>query len=159
MKFLRIGKEGQEIPVVLDKDGKYRNLSSVIKDLNPESINFETLDKIKDIGLVYKDIIAFNDSIATEAKRLASMKKRHADELEQIKEYVKNMLDDGEKIKVGKILVKIPRKSAKSGDITGGLPRVTELFEARNPSNPAVVSEIDGVISFGKIKRGNRETN
>ena len=58
---------------------------------------------------------------------------------------------------MGKILVKIPRKSAKSGDITGGLPRVTELFEARNPSNPAVVSEIDGVVSFGKIKRGNRE--
>ncbi|MGK0175526.1 MAG: DNA-directed RNA polymerase subunit beta', partial [Ulvibacter sp.] len=67
------------------------------------------------------------------------------------------MVDDGDKIKIGKILVKIPRKSAKSGDITGGLPRVTELFEARNPSNPAVVSEIDGVISFGKIKRGNRE--
>ncbi len=67
------------------------------------------------------------------------------------------MVDDGDKIKEGKILVKIPRKSAKTGDITGGLPRVTELFEARNPSNPAVVSEIDGVVSFGKIKRGNRE--
>ena len=67
------------------------------------------------------------------------------------------MVDDSEKVKTGKILVKIPRKSAKSGDITGGLPRVTELFEARNPSNPAVVSEIDGVVSFGKIKRGNRE--
>ncbi|MCB0458139.1 MAG: DNA-directed RNA polymerase subunit beta', partial [Flavobacteriaceae bacterium] len=67
------------------------------------------------------------------------------------------MVDDHDKIKVGKILVKIPRKSAKAGDITGGLPRVTELFEARNPSNPAVVSEIDGVVSFGKIKRGNRE--
>jgi DNA-directed RNA polymerase subunit beta' len=67
------------------------------------------------------------------------------------------MVDDGEKIGVGKVLVKIPRKSAKAGDITGGLPRVTELFEARNPSNPAVVSEIDGVVSFGKIKRGNRE--
>ena len=67
------------------------------------------------------------------------------------------MVDNNEKIKEGKILVKIPRKSAKSGDITGGLPRVTELFEARNPSNPAVVSEIDGVVSFGKIKRGNRE--
>ncbi|MCG2459658.1 DNA-directed RNA polymerase subunit beta' [Flavobacteriaceae bacterium F89] len=67
------------------------------------------------------------------------------------------MVDDKEKIKEGKILVKIPRKSAKAGDITGGLPRVTELFEARNPSNPAVVSEIDGVVSFGKIKRGNRE--
>ncbi len=67
------------------------------------------------------------------------------------------IVEDGEKVDQGKILVKIPRKSAKSGDITGGLPRVTELFEARNPSNPAVVSEIDGVISFGKIKRGNRE--
>jgi DNA-directed RNA polymerase subunit beta' len=67
------------------------------------------------------------------------------------------MVDDNEEIQEGKILVKIPRKSARSGDITGGLPRVTELFEARNPSNPAVVSEIDGVVSFGKIKRGNRE--
>jgi len=67
------------------------------------------------------------------------------------------MVDDSDKVEAGKILVKIPRKSAKSGDITGGLPRVTELFEARNPSNPAVVSEIDGVVSFGKIKRGNRE--
>ena len=67
------------------------------------------------------------------------------------------IVNDGDNIEEGKTLVKIPRKSAKSGDITGGLPRVTELFEARNPSNPAVVSEIDGVISFGKIKRGNRE--
>ena len=67
------------------------------------------------------------------------------------------MVEDNEEINIGKILVKIPRKSSKAGDITGGLPRVTELFEARNPSNPAVVSEIDGVVSFGKIKRGNRE--
>jgi DNA-directed RNA polymerase subunit beta' len=67
------------------------------------------------------------------------------------------IVNDGEKIKAGKVLVKIPRRSAKAGDITGGLPRVTELFEARNPSNPAVVAEIDGVVSFGKIKRGNRE--
>ncbi len=67
------------------------------------------------------------------------------------------IVNEGDEISEGKTLVKIPRKSAKSGDITGGLPRVTELFEARNPSNPAVVSEIDGVVSFGKIKRGNRE--
>jgi len=67
------------------------------------------------------------------------------------------IVDENDSIEKGKILVKIPRKSAKSGDITGGLPRVTELFEARNPSNPAVVAEIDGVVSFGKIKRGNRE--
>ncbi|MFR9504369.1 MAG: DNA-directed RNA polymerase subunit beta' [Rikenellaceae bacterium] len=62
------------------------------------------------------------------------------------------------KIKAGEVLIKIPRAVGKSGgDITGGLPRVTELFEARNPSNPAIVSEIDGEVSFGKIKRGNRE--
>jgi len=67
------------------------------------------------------------------------------------------IVNDGEKIKAGKVLVKIPRRSAKAGDITGGLPRVTELFEARNPSNPAIVAEVDGVVSFGKIKRGNRE--
>jgi len=67
------------------------------------------------------------------------------------------IVENSQKVEKGNILVKIPRKSAKSGDITGGLPRVTELFEARNPSNPAVVSEIDGVITFGKIKRGNRE--
>ena len=66
-------------------------------------------------------------------------------------------VSEGDKIDGGKILVKIPRKAGKSGDITGGLPRVTELFEARNPSNPAVVSEIDGFAEYGKIKRGNRE--
>ncbi len=67
------------------------------------------------------------------------------------------MVKEAQKIEAGDVLVKIPRSSGKGGDITGGLPRVTELFEARNPSNPAVVSEIDGIISYGKIKRGNRE--
>ena len=67
------------------------------------------------------------------------------------------MVDEGQKIKSGDVFVKIPRAVGKAGDITGGLPRVTELFEARNPSNPAVVSEIDGEINFGKVKRGNRE--
>ncbi|WP_163322033.1 DNA-directed RNA polymerase subunit beta' [Draconibacterium mangrovi] len=66
-------------------------------------------------------------------------------------------VDNGQEVKAGKILVKIPRAAGKAGDITGGLPRVTELFEARNPSNPAVVSEVDGEVSLGKIKRGNRE--
>jgi DNA-directed RNA polymerase subunit beta' len=66
-------------------------------------------------------------------------------------------VDDNQKIKPGQILAKIPRSTSKSKDITGGLPRVTELFEARNPSNPAVVSEIDGVVTYGGIKRGNRE--
>ena len=66
-------------------------------------------------------------------------------------------VEDGQSVKPGQILVKIPRSVGKTRDITGGLPRVTELFEARNPSNPAVVSEIDGVVSYGIIKRGNRE--
>jgi DNA-directed RNA polymerase subunit beta' len=64
---------------------------------------------------------------------------------------------EGDSAKVGEILCKIPRVAGKSGDITGGLPRVTELFEARNPSNPAVVTEVDGIVSYGKVKRGNRE--
>ncbi len=66
-------------------------------------------------------------------------------------------VDNKQKVKAGVVLVKIPRAAGKAGDITGGLPRVTELFEARNPSNPAVVSEIDGEVSMGKVKRGNRE--
>ena len=69
------------------------------------------------------------------------------------------MLNDGDEIKVGEIFVKIPRATGGAGDITGGLPRVTELFEARNPSNPAIVSEIDGEVHFGKVKRGNREVS
>ena len=67
------------------------------------------------------------------------------------------MLDDDAEVKAGEIFIKIPRASGNAGDITGGLPRVTELFEARNPSNPAIVSEIDGEVTFGKVKRGNRE--
>ncbi|WP_289762643.1 DNA-directed RNA polymerase subunit beta' [uncultured Duncaniella sp.] len=67
------------------------------------------------------------------------------------------MVDDGDTVKAGEIFVKIPRAAGSAGDITGGLPRVTELFEARNPSNPAIVSEIDGEVKFGKVKRGNRE--
>ncbi len=63
----------------------------------------------------------------------------------------------GDPVRAGQVIAKIPRTMRKSGDITGGLPRVTELFEARNPSNPAVVCEIDGVVSFGNVKRGNRE--
>ena len=67
------------------------------------------------------------------------------------------VVEDGQTIKTGETLVKIPRAVGGAGDITGGLPRVTELFEARNPSNPAIVSEIDGEVTMGKVKRGNRE--
>ena len=67
------------------------------------------------------------------------------------------VVPEGSEVKSGQVLAKIPRSAGKIKDITGGLPRVTELFEARNPSDPAVVSEIDGIVSFGSIKRGNRE--
>jgi DNA-directed RNA polymerase subunit beta' len=67
------------------------------------------------------------------------------------------VVDEGDQVKAGQVLVKIPRVLGKLRDITGGLPRVTELFEARNPSNPAIVSEIDGVVTMGAVKRGNRE--
>ncbi|MBK9485647.1 MAG: DNA-directed RNA polymerase subunit beta' [Chitinophagaceae bacterium] len=67
------------------------------------------------------------------------------------------VIEEGDDVRSGQVLVKIPRVLSKLKDITGGLPRVTELFEARNPSNPAVVCEIDGVVAFGAIKRGNRE--
>jgi DNA-directed RNA polymerase subunit beta' len=67
------------------------------------------------------------------------------------------IIDDHDEVKAGQVLVKIPRILGKLRDITGGLPRVTELFEARNPGNPAIVSEIDGVVAFGAVKRGNRE--
>ena len=66
-------------------------------------------------------------------------------------------VEENEKVKIGQIIAKIPRSTGKTRDITGGLPRVTELFEARNPSNPAVVTEIDGVVTLGGVKRGNRE--
>ena len=66
-------------------------------------------------------------------------------------------VEEGSSVKAGDIIARIPRSFGRAGDITGGLPRVTELFEARNPSNPAIVSEIDGEVTFGKIKRGNRE--
>jgi len=67
------------------------------------------------------------------------------------------VVEQGDKLSMGSVLAKIPRTTAKAGDITGGLPRITELFEARNPSNTAIVTEIDGIVSYGKIKRGNRE--
>jgi DNA-directed RNA polymerase subunit beta' len=67
------------------------------------------------------------------------------------------IIEEAEEVKAGQVIVKIPRVLGKLRDITGGLPRVTELFEARNPGNPAIVSEIDGVVAFGNIKRGNRE--
>ncbi|MDW5290545.1 DNA-directed RNA polymerase subunit beta' [Formosa sp. PL04] len=127
-------------------------------------VRYENIEQ----GITYQVEIdeqtGFQEKVISESRNKKLIPTLHVDDAkgEPIRSYnlpvgAHLMIDDGEKIGVGKILVKIPRKSAKAGDITGGLPRVTELFEARNPSNPAVVSAIDGVVTFGKIKRGNRE--
>ena len=102
--------------------------------------------------------------IESKNKRKIPTIKIVSDEGEELRSYnlpVGSLLavEDGAVIKSGEQIAKIPRKQSQIQDITGGLPRVTELFEARNPSNPAVVSEIDGVVAFGKIKRGNREVS
>ena len=127
-------------------------------------VSFENIEQ----GLTYQVEIdeqtGFQEKVISESRNKKLIPTLHINDLKgnTIRSYnlpvgAHLMIDDGEQINIGKVLVKIPRKSAKAGDITGGLPRVTELFEARNPSNPAIVSEIDGVVSFGKIKRGNRE--
>jgi DNA-directed RNA polymerase subunit beta' len=130
----------------------------------PGTVAFENLID----GITYKEEsdeqTGFTEKVITESrdKKLIPEIKLLNSKKEVIKTYnlpvgAHIVVKEGDKIEGGKTLVKIPRTSGKTGDITGGLPRVTELFEARNPSNPAVVSEIDGIVSFGKIKRGNRE--
>jgi DNA-directed RNA polymerase subunit beta' len=120
-------------------------------------------------GITYRvesdEQTGFQDKVVIESKKKATNPIINI--LNSAGEEVKNydipvgahiIVSDKDSIKAGEILVKIPRAVGKSGDITGGLPRVTELFEARNPSEPAKVAEIDGVVSFGKkLKRGNRE--
>jgi DNA-directed RNA polymerase subunit beta' len=139
--------------------------NAVIITENTGTVEFEGIEQ----GITYRvevdEQTGFQEKVISESKnkKMIPVIKIVDESGELVKTYnlpvgAHITVEDGEAIKAGKILVKIPRKSSKAGDITGGLPRVTELFEARNPSNPAVVSEIDGVVSFGpKIKRGNRE--
>ncbi len=120
-----------------------------------EGVNYRE-ESDEQTGFAEKVVIETRDKTKNPAIQILNNKK------EIIKNYnipvgAHIIVNAGDKIETGQILVKIPRSSGKLGDITGGLPRVTELFEARNPSNPAVVTEIDGIVSFGKIKRGNRE--
>ncbi|WP_185859618.1 DNA-directed RNA polymerase subunit beta' [Blattabacterium cuenoti] len=127
-------------------------------------ISYQHLEQGVTFQVEIDEQTGFQEKVITEVrnKNLVPTLKILNDKNEELKVYnlpvgAHLMVEDEEKIDVGKILVKVPRKSAKSGDITGGLPRLSELFEARNPSNPAVVSEMDGIVSHGKIKRGNRE--
>jgi len=138
--------------------------NAVIVNETKGTISFENIEE----GITFREEVdeqtGFADKVVTDSKdkkktpiiRVMDSKKN------VIKSYnipvgAHINVEDNEKVDAGRILVKIPRVSGKTGDITGGLPRITELFEARNPSNPAVVSEIDGIVAFGKIKRGKRE--
>jgi DNA-directed RNA polymerase subunit beta' len=128
----------------------------VVFDSIIENITFrEEVDE--QTGFTEKVIIETRDKKKSPAIHIIDSKTK-----EKLREYsipvnAHISVKEGDTLEAGEILVKIPRLAGKTGDITGGLPRVTELFEARNPSNPAVVSEIDGTASFGVIKRGNRE--
>ncbi len=139
--------------------------NSVIITEEDGTIRFDAVEE----GITFKTEVdeqtGFSEKIIIETK---DKKKNPSIEIVRNKEVVKVYslpvgahinVDDGQKVGKGIILAKIPRMAGRGGDITGGLPRVTELFEARNPSNPAVVSEIDGIVEYGKIKRGNREVS
>lgn len=151
------GKKGQVIctwdpfnaVIIAENDGKIQ-FEDVI-----ENITFKT--EVDDTtGLREKIVIETKDKTKIPSANILD-KKGHILRTYNLPVGAHLVIDDESNIKAGQMLVKIPRAVGKAGDITGGLPRVTELFEARNPSNPAVVAEIDGEINFGKIKRGNRE--
>ena len=136
--------------VISEVEGK------VVYDSVIEGITYRE-ERDEQTGLSEKVVTESKDKTKNPVIRIMN---KQGDEVKQINLPVGAhvVVKDNAKIKTGDILIKIPRAVGKSGgDITGGLPRVTELFEARNPSNPAVVSEIDGEVAFGKIKRGNRE--
>jgi DNA-directed RNA polymerase subunit beta' len=138
--------------------------NAVIVSEVPGKIRFENLIENSTYKIDYDDTTGLREKIIVESRdRTKVPVAQIVDENDVILKTYNLPLgahivkEESDTVKQGEVLVKIPRAIGKTGDITGGLPRVTELFEARNPSNPAVVSEIDGEISFGKIKRGNRE--
>ena len=160
--------------ILVVKDGQKVKKGDVICSWDPYNAvivsDSEGKIEFKDIidGITYKDEIdeqtGFKEKVLVENrdKKLIPAVLLQDKKGETLREFnlpvgAHISVEDKAKIKSGQIIAKIPRVLGKTGDITGGLPRVTELFEARNPSNPAVVSEIDGVVSYGGIKRGNRE--
>ncbi len=143
---------------------KWAPFNAVIVTENAGTIQFEDVTE----GVTYRveedEATGLREMIVIESKEKNRVPSCHIldDKGELIRTYNfpingHIVVEDGQKVKAGDILVKIPRAVGKAGDITGGLPRVTELFEARNPSNPAIVAEIDGEITMGNIKRANRE--
>ena len=128
-------------------------------------IKYHNLEEGVNFRMERDDQTGFAEKVVIESKnkrKIPSIAVVNAKTGEELKNYTLPIgayisVEDDEEVKIGDQIVKIPRKLGKIADITGGLPRVTELFEARNPSNPASVAEIDGIIAFGSIKRGNRE--
>lgn len=137
--------------------------NSVIISEAEGKVDFDAVEEGTTFRIEHDEQTGFREMVITETKdkkknpALMIMKGKDALKTYSLPVGAHVSVTEGEKVGLGQILAKIPRIAGKSGDITGGLPRVTELFEARNPSNPAVVSEIDGIVSYGKIKRGNRE--
>ncbi len=158
--YFKIGDTVQKGDLICDWDP----FNAVIVSEASGKIDFESVIE----GITYK--VESDESTGLQEKIITETKDKTKTPVVHILDKSKNIIrsynlpvsshlavEDKQSIKAGDILVKIPRAQGKAGDITGGLPRVTELFEARNPSNPAVVAEIDGEVSFGKIKRGKRE--
>ena len=147
-----------------DKVAQWDPFNAVIVTENAGAIKFEDVVEGVTFRSETDDTTGLTEKIITESKDKNKVPTCHIMDAsgELIRTYNLPVgghvvIEDGQTMKAGDTLVKIPRAVGKAGDITGGLPRVTELFEARNPSNPAVVSEIDGEITMGKVKRGNRE--
>jgi DNA-directed RNA polymerase subunit beta' len=158
--FFKSGDKVNKGDVILEWDP----FNAVIVSEVTGKLEFESLVENVTYSVESDETTGLKEKIIIESKDKTKAPAAHV--VDENGNYLKNyslplgahvIKEEGEMIKAGDVLVKIPRAVSKAGDITGGLPRVTELFEARNPSNPAVVSEIDGEVGFGKIKRGNRE--
>ena len=156
--------EGQEVNKG-DKLCEWDPFNAVIVSEFAGMIRYNSLEEGTNFRMERDDQTGYAEKIVTESKNkrkiptISILDPRTGEEMRNyslpVGAYI--TVDDGEEIISGQQIVKIPRKLGKIADITGGLPRVTELVEARNPSNPAIVAEIDGIITFGAIKRGNRE--
>jgi DNA-directed RNA polymerase subunit beta' len=156
--------DGQEIQRG-DKICEWDPFNAVIVSDFSGLIRYNSLEEGTNFRVERDDQTGFAEKIVIESKnkkKIPSITVVNPKTGEELKTYSLPVgayisVEDDQEVVSGQQIVKIPRKLGKIADITGGLPRVTELFEARNPSNPAVVAEIDGVITFGSIKRGNRE--
>ncbi|HPE86676.1 MAG TPA: DNA-directed RNA polymerase subunit beta' [Bacteroidales bacterium] len=159
--YFKPGTEVKKQDLICDWDP----FNAVIISEFPGTISYENIIEGQTFRVESDEQTGYHDKVVIESRQRAKnpfIKVLGADgsviKTYDIPVHAHIIVDEKDKIKAGDILVKIPRAIGKTGDITGGLPRVTELFEARNPSDPAIVAEIDGVVSFGKkLKRGNRE--